>query len=108
MFALLFSDNAGLVDYAEFVSLLIATAGLFGYVFLKRILSARFWTPFLIFYIIAGLVYEPLSSVDMRAGMSDVTYYISLAIGYLLSLPGYYALYMYGKGDEPPWNASDD
>ncbi len=107
MSSLLISDNAGIVDFAEFVLLLIATAGLFGYVFLKRILTARFWIPFLIFYIIAGLAYEPLSSVDMRAGMSDVAYYISMAIGYLLSLPGYYALYMYGKKNEPPWIAPE-
>lgn len=108
MYSLLNSAGAGIVDYAELLLLVIATAGLFGFVFSKRILTASFWIPFLVFYIITGLVYEPLSSVDMRAGMSDIAFHISTAIGYLLSLPGYYALYKYGKKNEPPWIEPDD
>jgi hypothetical protein len=30
-------------------------------------------------------------------------YYISVGIGFIISLPGYYALYRYGKKNEQPW-----
>lgn len=103
MVSFLLSSGAGIIDYAEFVLLIIATAGLYGFVFTKKVLSPGFWVPFLVFYLIAGIAYEPLSSVNMREGMSDNVYYISVAIGYIFSLPGYYALYKYGQKSEQPW-----
>jgi hypothetical protein len=65
--------------------------------FCKKALSPGFWNPFLIFYLIAGIACEYLSSVNMREGMPESVYYISVVIGYIFSLPGYYALYKYGK-----------
>ncbi len=103
MISFLVADDAGIIDYIEFLLLIIATAGFYGFVFLKRILFPKFWIPFLIFYVIASVAYEPLSSVDMRQGMSDAMYSISTAIAYLFSLPAYYALYKYGKETEHPW-----
>jgi hypothetical protein len=103
MATFLLSSGAGIVDYAQLVLLIIATAGLYGFVFCKRVLTPGFWIPFLIFYIFAGIIYEPLSSVNMRQGMSDSMYYISFGIGFVISLPGYYALYRYGKKHEQPW-----
>lgn len=103
MASFLLSSGAGMIDYAEFALLIIATAGLYGFVFCKKVLTSGFWIPFLVFYLIAGILYEPLSSVNMREGMSDSVYYISVAIGYIFSLPGYYALYRYGNKYEQPW-----
>jgi hypothetical protein len=103
MMSFLLSNGAGLIDYAEFVLLIIASAGLYGFAFCKKILTPGFWIPFLVFYLISGIFYEPLSSVNMRQGMTDSAYYISVAIGYILSLPGYYGLYKYGKKNEQPW-----
>jgi hypothetical protein len=103
MTTFLLSSGAGIVDYAQLVLLIIATAGLYGFVFCKQVLRPGFWVPFLIFYLIAGIIYEPLSSVNMRQGMTDSMYYISVGIGFIISLPGYYALYRYGKKNEQPW-----
>lgn len=103
MASYLLSSGAGIVDYAELVLLIIASTGLYGFAFSKKILTPGFWIPFLIFYLITGIFYETLSSVNMRQGMSDSTYYLSVAIGYVLSLPGYYALYKYGQKSEQPW-----
>lgn len=101
--AFLMEEGAGIVEYAQLALLVIATAGLFGFAFEKRILFPKFWIPFLVFNIVMGLAYEAMSSVDLRAGMTDMEFYIGMAIGYLISLPGYYALYKYGKENESPW-----
>ena len=103
MGSFILSSGAGIVDYAELILLIIATAGLYGFAFRKKVLAPGFWIPFLILYFVAGVIYEPLSSVNMREGMTDSVYYISVAIGYIFSLPGYYALYRYGKKSEQPW-----
>jgi hypothetical protein len=106
MTSFLLSSDAGVVDYVELVLLIIATAGLYGFVFNKKVFKPGFWIPFLIFYLISGIIYEPLSSVDMRQGMTDSMYYISFGIGFVISLPGYYALYKYGKKHEQPWEGN--
>jgi hypothetical protein len=103
MLSFLLSSGSGIVDYAQLILLIIATAGLYGFAFDKKILSPSFWIPFLVFYFIAGIAYEPLSSVNMRHGLSDSEYYFSIAIGYILSFPSYYALYRYGNKHERPW-----
>ena len=103
MTSFLLSESVGIVDYIEALLLLIATVGLFGYAFSKKVLFPKFWVPFLVFYLVAGLIYEPLSSVDMRQGVSDSEYYIGLLIGYIISLPAYYGLYKYGNENELAW-----
>lgn len=103
MTTFLLSDGAGIIDYLELLLLIVATAGLFGFVFSKKVLFAKFWLPFLIIYFVTGLFYESLSGVDMRQGMSGSAYYISMAIGYLVSIPGYYGLFMYSKAETHPW-----
>jgi hypothetical protein len=50
MTTFLLSSGAGIVDYAQLVLLIIATAGIYGFVFYKKVLRPGFWVPFLIFY----------------------------------------------------------
>jgi len=99
----LLSEGAGIIDYIELLLLITATAGLYGFAFSKKVLFPKFWIPFLIFYLIAGVVYEPLSKVDMRGGMPDSEFYIGLIIGYIMSIPAYYGLYQYGNKNGLPW-----
>ncbi|MCM8857900.1 MAG: hypothetical protein LC541_20020 [Candidatus Thiodiazotropha sp.] len=103
MATFLVSNDVGFIDYLELMLLIVATAGLFGFVFSRKVLFPKFWLPFLVVYFVAGLFYESLSSVDMRQGMSDGEFYISIAIGYLMSIPAYYGIYMFGKADRHPW-----
>jgi len=102
----LVADGAGFVDFVETILVCIGTAGLFGFVFNQKVIRPGFWLPFLIFYIISGFIYEPLSNVDMRQGLSDVEYYVLYGIGLVLSLPAYWALYLYGKSDNQPWKTT--
>lgn len=103
MFEFLNSEGAGIVEYVQLIMLLVATAGFFGFIYYKQILNQRFWHPFLIVYFLMGLFYEAMTNIDMRAGMTDTEYYISTAIGYLLVMPAYYALFAYGKSSNKLW-----
>jgi len=104
MATFLVAEGVGIVDYVEFLLLIIATTGFFGFVFNKKILFPKFWFGFLIFYLISGFFYDSLSGVDMRDGMSDNMYYISLAVGYIISIPGYCALFLYSRESHQIWN----
>jgi hypothetical protein len=95
--------NAGLAEYISLFLWLVATTGLFGFVFLKAIYKPDFWLYMLVTYLIFTVAYYFITSVDLRMGMSDSEFYISTAIGVLLSLPGYYALYSDSKSDNPAW-----
>lgn len=95
------------VGVSEFISLviwLVATTGLFGFVFLKPIYKPSFWLQVLIAYVIFSFAYYFITNVDLRMGMSDTELYISNAIGWLFSLPAYYGLYAYSKPSNPAWN----
>lgn len=83
----------------------IATAGLFGFVFGKRIFAVKFWIPFLIIYLISDIAYDQLTKVNMHGDLTNAQYYISTVIGYLLALPGYFGLYKYGRKSTYPWSA---
>jgi hypothetical protein len=72
-------------------------------VFLKPIYKPKFWLQVLIAYVIFSVAYYFITDVDLRAGMSDIEFYISIAIGWLLSLPAYYGLYALSNSTNPAW-----
>lgn len=94
---------AGLAEYASLLFWLVATVGLFGFVFLKPIFKPQFWLITLIVYLIFTVSYFFITNIDLRMGMSDTEYYINNAIGVLFSLPGYYGLYAFSKPGDPAW-----
>ncbi len=104
MTSLLSMEGSGIVDYVQFILLAFASAGLFGFVYLKKIFIPGFWIPFLAFYLIYGFAYESLSDIDMRQGMTDAEYLVGMAIGYIISLPAYYGLFKYGNKKGQPWS----
>lgn len=103
MIEIVSEPGAGFVDYIEFLLFICATVGFFGYVFMKQILFPKFWLIYLFVYLFSGIIYESVTKVDMRGGMTDEMYYISMAIGYLITLPVYYALFMYGRKTNAIW-----
>lgn len=105
IFDLLNAEGAGLIEIIEFIFMTIATFGLFGFVFSKKIFRPGFWIPFLVAYVLTDLSYGSLSSVDLQQGLSDKEYMTSIIIGFLLCFPEYYALYRLGDKNSPIWNA---
>jgi len=100
---ILASPEAGISEYLLLLLWVIATVGLFGFVFLKPVYKPAFWLQILEVYILFTVTYYFTTQVDMRMGMSESAYYISNAIGWLISVPGYYALYSYSKPTNPAW-----
>jgi hypothetical protein len=105
--SLLKEETAGFVEYLLFFSNLVATVGFFGFVYLKQFLFPKFWIVFLFFFILFGVTYEFFTSIDLREGMSAKQYYISMIIGYIISLPSYYALFSYGRKNNSIWNTTN-
>ncbi|MEO1576157.1 MAG: hypothetical protein AAFU65_14525, partial [Pseudomonadota bacterium] len=93
----------GIVEYLVVVLWVPATAGLFGFAFVRPILFPDFWRYFVVAYLIFGVAYYWLTGIDLREGLTDTVYYVSNAIGWALSLPGYIALYLYGQPTDLAW-----
>lgn len=104
---LLFVEGAGFIDWVYLLFLLASVTGLFGYVFMKRIVTPQVWLPVLIAVFLADIAYPFVTGIDLSAGMSGEVYLAASAIGWLLSLPNYVALYLYSKPGNPIWSRSD-
>ncbi len=108
MGSILLSEGVGVIDYIEFLMLLIATAGLYGFVFRKKVFVSGFWWPFLALYILLDLFYDSLTGIDLREGIEDQEYYVSVLIGYALALPSYYGLFRFGDRRLHPWTSPSE
>ena len=103
MFSFLLMPESGISEYISLALWLVATIGLFGFVFLKPIYKPEFWLQALIAYITFNIVYYFITNIDLRMGMNDIEFYMSSAIGWLLSIPAYYGLYAFSKPSNPAW-----
>lgn len=103
MFSYLSSENSGIAEYLQLVLLIVATVGMFGFVFMKKILFPKFWMNFFFVHILFGILYLFVTNVDLKQGLSNNEYYISMAIGFIFSIPAYYALFSYGRPQNRIW-----
>jgi hypothetical protein len=102
--SVLTAPNAGASEYVGLVISLVFTVGLFGFVFLKPIHKPNFWLQVLIVDVVFSVIYYFITDVDLRMGMSDMVFYVSHAIGLVISFPGYYGLYAFSKSNNPIWS----
>lgn len=102
----LFEEQAGVAEYLQLLLFILFTTGLFGFTFLKKILIPTVWLWVLIISLLFGAFYEQLTSIDLRQGMTDTGFYLTMAFGWLISIPGYIALYLYSKPNKQPWAAA--
>jgi hypothetical protein len=77
--------------------------GLFGYCFSVALLTRPFWRTFLIFYVVWNVLYYYLTGVDLIQGMTREVFIIAQAFGWLLAIPSYIALYLYGAKKYVLW-----
>ena len=103
MMSFLMNPEAGVSEYISLILWLVATAGLFGFAFLRPIYKPIFWLQVLIAYLIFSIAYYFITDLDLRMGMSNSEFYISAAVGWLLSIPAYYGLFAYSKPTDPAW-----
>lgn len=103
MMSFLANPAAGVTEYISLIIWLVATTGLFGFVFLKPIYKPQFWFFALIAYVVFSFVYYFITDIDLRMGMSDTVFYTSNAVSWLFSLPAFYGLYALSKPSNPAW-----
>ncbi|WP_415753811.1 hypothetical protein [Pseudomonas leptonychotis] len=111
MLALTLVGVAGLLTVdgkgaAELISLILAIpslTGLFGYVFSKKILTRNLWAVNFYVQIAWGALYYFVTTADLSAGMDQQLYIVSTAVMWVLSIPGYIALFLYASKNYPTW-----
>jgi hypothetical protein len=82
--------GTGISEYISIVIWLLATISFFGFVFFQPIYKPKFWLQVLIASVIFSVLYYFITDVDLRMGLNDTEYYISDAIGWILSFSGCY------------------
>jgi hypothetical protein len=103
-----FMEGVGITEYVSVVIWLVATIGLFGFVFLKKIITPGFWLIFFIGYLTFSIAYYFITNIDLSAGISQTEFIISNLISWLLSLPAIVALYTYSKPSCRPWSGTNN
>jgi len=103
MISFLFEPQAGISEYINLILWLTATAGLFGFTFIKPIYKPIFWLQFSTAYLIYSFAYFFITDIDLRMGMSDIEFYTTSAVGLLLSIPTYYGLFAFSRSTDPAW-----
>lgn len=104
MLSFFLNPNVGIAEYIYLPVWVVATVGLFGFVFVKSFYRPQFWLVFLIAYIAFAVIYYFITRIDQRAGMGDAEFYIVTAVSWLLTLPTFFAIYFYSKPTNPAWD----
>jgi len=111
----LIDENSGLIEIIEIPMVLIATIGLFGYVFSKRIYKQSFWFTFFWVYLIFSLVSPFLSEIEfstpddpeLSAAENKFINTFSMILAFVLNipliLPSYIGLLLYALPSNKLW-----
>jgi hypothetical protein len=94
----IFSKTAKIQDLLDIPISLVALVGLFGYAYKKKIGNRQFWKFWLLLLIPWDILYN-----FFLANYPDVPK-ILVAIGIVLFLPEYIALYRYSSTRQMQWN----
>jgi len=96
-------EGVGYPEYISLITLIIATNGLFGFVFGKPFINAKFWAIFSVLYLIFGLLYLEITDVDLLYDIPKEQHSIVWGIGWFVSIPGYLGLFLYGFSSKQIW-----
>ena len=111
----LIDENSGLIEIIEIPMVLIATIGLFGYVFSKRIYKQSFWFTFFWVYLIFSLVSPFLSEIEFSTPddpelsaaenkfINTFSTILSFVLIIPLFLPAYIGLLLYALPSNKLW-----
>lgn len=108
----LIDENSGLVEIIDVPMTLIATIGLFGYVFSKRIYKQSFWICFFWIFLAYSLISPFLSEIefsppdDPEWSAAEINTF-SMILGFVLIipliLPSYIGLLLYALPSNKLW-----
>ncbi len=101
---MLTSEGSGWPEILSLVSFVIGTIGLFGYVFSKAIWNRTFWLVVAILSPIWGGLYFFVTQIDQSAGLSPQEVLIVNITGWIVSIPAYLGLLLYGLPGNRLWH----
>jgi hypothetical protein len=88
---------------------LIAIAGMYGYVYQKRILKQKFWKRYFPFMIVWELLYGIVYNTFINyPGSINLRYIAGMAFAYLLVVPMFFSLYRYSYCLKVFWSKRKD
>ena len=108
-------ENSGLIEIIDIPMVLIATIGLFGYVFSKRIYKQSFWICFFGVYLAYSLVspflseieFSPPDDPELSAAENKFLNTFSMILSFVLViplvLPAYIGLLLYALPSNKLW-----
>jgi len=99
-----FNEAAGITEAIYYPLSVVGLIGLYGYVFSKKILHRTFWLYFIAIYLAATIAYYFVTDIDMSAGMTPEEYIYVNIFSWLISLPGYIGILLYGLPSNKLWN----
>ncbi len=91
---------------AELISTFLVIPGLvgfFGYIYSKKILVRKIWILNFYVQIIWGVSYYFVTTADLSADMNQQTYLLMNGIMWMISIPYYFALYLYSSKNYHLW-----
>lgn len=97
--------DTGLAEYIGVLVSAIEMVGLFGFVYVKAIAKPQLWLWVMVLSITFFFGYEVITEVE--DDMTRVEYMMSLAVGLLLYIPFYVALFKYAKPTYPAWKKAE-
>ena len=100
----LINEAAGIAEAIYYPLSIIAIIGLYGYIFNKKILHRSFWLYFLAIYLAATIAYFFVTDIDMSAGLTPEEYIYVNIFSWVISMPGYIGILLYGLPSNKLWN----
>ena len=103
-------EKFGIAEIVAILTASIGTIGLYGFVFSKRIFKQSFWLYFLAAYLISDVAYFFITDIEIvpeipeiSHAANNIVYMFTIIIGFILSLPSYVGLLLYGLPSNRLW-----
>lgn len=97
-------ENAGFPEIISIALTIPAFLAFYGYVYSKKIFTREVWPVNFAIQLAWGIAYYFVTDADLSAGMDSTTFLVSQGIVWIISIPYYLALLLYGFKSNPLWD----
>jgi len=104
-------EKFGIAEIVTILTSSIGTIGLYGFVFSKRIFKQSFWLYFLAVYLISDVAYFFITEIEIVSEIPEISPaenkivgMLTIIIGFILSMPSYVGLLLYGLPSNKLWD----
>ena len=103
-------EKFGIAEIVAILTWPVGTIGLYGFVFSKRIFKQSFWLYFLAAYLISDVSYFFITEIEIVPEIPEISpaenkivRMLTIIITFILSLPSYVGLLLYGLPSNKLW-----